>query len=343
MSHLLNKVFIFFALWLGLSASLQAQHYFFLEADRQQPFYIRWNGQLLSSSANGFLLVSKVETDKILLTIGFPRNQFPEINFDLRGMDRDRGFQLKDFGEKGWGLFDRTSLEVIMPINQSPATIVAAAKPGDNNFASVLADVTGDSTLLEKKALAKVPMQAPVPVAVQPPAQPKKEIVQVPDSLVTFKKEKKPIISSMVLQDSEEKKLMGYVVTGDGSLPDTIKVEIIKPLIASKPVQAESVKLPVCDRPFADIKDIRALQKKILGLNAIGDQVAAVVKAFKEKCFNSRQAMDLGWMFTDEAARLRLFESLFGLVSDPEQYKKLETAFMKEDNIKAFRKLWSKN
>lgn len=341
MSHLLNRVFIFFALWLGLSASLQAQHYFFLEADRQQPFYIRWNGQIQSSSANGFLLVSKVETDKIVLTIGFPRNQYPEISFDLKGMDRDRGFQLKDFGEKGWGLFDRVSLEVIMPINQSAAPIVVAAKPGENSFASVLADVTGDSTLLEKKALAKIPVQVPVPV--QPPAQPKKEIVQVPDSLVTLNKEKKPIISSMVLQDNEEKKLMGYIVTGDGSLPDTIQVEIIKPLIASKPIQAESVKLPVCDRPFADIKDIRALQKKILGLNAIGDQVAAVVKAFKEKCFNSRQAMDLGWMFTDESARLHLFESLYGMVSDPEQYKKLEAAFMKEDNIKAFRKLWSKN
>jgi hypothetical protein len=48
-------------------------------------------------------------------------------------------------------------------------------------------------------------------------------------------------------------------------------------------------------------------------------------------------------MVTDESVRLRLFEALKGLVSDPSQFGQLETAFMKDENVQAFRKLMGKN
>lgn len=349
----LFKFLIFFLSLLSVTEGAWAQHYFFIEADGQQPFYARWNGKLISSSASGFLLVPRVEDEKIILTIGFPKNQFSEQNFELTEMNRDRGFQLKNFGEKGWGLFDRTSLAVIMPVSANAEKLMDVDKAPDKSFASVLAEVTGDSTLRE-------PKQEP-----KPPVAAKKQVLSVStplrDSLIKDDRIKKVDIKNMLLMENDQVKVMGYLVRNEFGGTDTVRAEISKPLpvqsaVASpKPQEAiepkettpnvstSPKKIAVCDRPFAETKDIRSLQRKLLGSSDLNEQIAMVVKEYKVKCFNSRQTMDLGWMIADEGPRLRFFEALRGLVSDPDQFGQLETVFMKEENIKAFRKILGKN
>lgn len=338
---------------LSLKQSVHGQHYFFIEADAQQPFYVRWNGTLLSSSAGGFLLVSKVEEEKILMTIGFPMNKFPECNFELDAMNRDRGFQLKNFGEKGWGLFDRTSLQIIMPVISSSEKLIVVAKQPDNSFGAVLSEVTGDSTLQEKKKESN-------PVTLPPP---KKQLMAVStpirDSLIKDDRVKKDVISSLIMQENDEVKIFSFEIKNSDGKRDTVIAEISKPMV--KPVlvlpppvletekekttqkTVKAVRVPLCDKPFADTKDIRNLQRRILGSSDAKEQVAVVVKAYRERCYNTRQTMDLGWMVTDEEVRLHLFEALKGMVSDPDQYGQLETVFLKDENIKAFRKMLGKN
>lgn len=94
---------------------LMAQHYVFIEADAQQPFYVKKGDTLYSSSASGFLIIPKVAKGDFRLVVGFPKAIYPEVTFDIKEVARDRGFHLKQFEAKGWGLFDRTSLEVFMP------------------------------------------------------------------------------------------------------------------------------------------------------------------------------------------------------------------------------------
>jgi hypothetical protein len=329
------RFFIVFLSFLSWEEVVQAQHYFFIEADRQQPFYVRMEGKLISSSVGGFVLVPKVDRERFLVTIGFPKNQFPEISFELDQMDRDRGFQLKDFGEKGWGLFDRSSLQVIMPVTMADEKALVVEKPSNDGFASMLAAVTGDTTLVEKKQ------------TVQLSPTPKKQVlaVSVPirDSLIQKDVVRKTVITSAILMENEEKKLMVYVEQHSNGFNDTIRVEISKEPAAAKILPAVVAKIPVCDRPFADGKDIKTLQRKLLGSAELSDQISAVVKAFKEKCFNCKQAMDLGWMLSDEGMRLKMFEAIRGMVSDPDQFFKLESVFMKDENIKAFRQLSGKN
>lgn len=349
----LFRFLIFFFCLLSLTEGAWAQHYFFIEADGQQPFYARWNGKLISSSASGFLLVPRVEDEKIILTIGFPRNQFPEQNFELTEMNRDRGFQLKNFGEKGWGLFDRTSLAVIMPVSANSEKLMDVSKTPDKSFASVLAEVTGDSTLRE-------PRQEP-----KAPTTTKKQVLSVStplrDSLIKDDRMKKVDITNMLLMENDQIKVMGYLVRNELGGTDTVRAEISKPSLVQPAVaraQPQEVSTPkepatsvstspkkiaVCDRPFAETKDIRSLQRRILGSSDLNEQITMVVKEYKVKCFNSRQTMDLGWMIADEGARLRFFEALWGLVSDQDQFGQLETVFMKEENIKAFRKILGKN
>ena len=337
-----RKFILVFLSFLCCSQLLRAQHYFFIEADRQQPFYLRMDGQLISSSASGFLLVPKVQGEKMLISIGFPKNQYPEISFELKQFDRDKGFQLKDFGEKGWGLFDRASMEIIMPLVLPGEKILVVDKPKNKGFASMLAEMTGDSTLVERKPMPVVPAaQKPDLVAVVP--KPQAVISPKRDSLPREVPPTKTTITASVLKENEASRQMVFVDQNTTGENDTIQIEISKVKADITPKQPSVSKIPVCDRPFAELKDIRTLQRKILALTELGEQIAAVVTAFNEKCFSSRQLMDLGWIFTDEVQRLRLFESIKGKVSDPDQFGKLELVFLKEENVNAFRKLTAKN
>jgi len=349
------RFIIFFICFLSLNEVARAQHYFFIEADGQQPFYARWNGKLMSSSATGFLLIPKVTEEKILITIGFPKNQYSEQNFELTEMNRDKGFQLKNFGEKGWGLFDRTSLAVVMPATANAEKPIMVSRAEENAFAAVLAEVTGDSTLLE-------PKQEPKPTVTA-----KKQVLSVStplrDSLIKDDRVKKFDIKNILMLENDQVKLMGYLVRNDAGGIDTIRAEISKPIpavvksaVTSKAPREDSApkepsakasvnpsKITVCDRPFAETKDMRNLQRKILGSSDLNEQIEMTAKEFKLKCYSSKQTMDLGWMIPDESARLRFFEALKGIVSDPEQFLQLESVFMKDENIKAFRKIMGKN
>jgi hypothetical protein len=95
----------------------------------------------------------------------------------------------------------------------------------------------------------------------------------------------------------------------------------------------------VCDRPIADYKDVRTLQKKLLGIASDEEQRNYAVKAFGQKCFNTKQALEIGWFFLDEASRLQLFKALKPLISDKASFGNLEVSFLKEENITAFRAL----
>lgn len=96
----------------GLSA--QEKHFIFIQSDNNQPFYLSINGKLYSSTASGYIIVPKLNDGSYHFSIGFAKNAFPEQNFQCEINNKDLGFNLKNFGEKGWGLFNLQSLAVTM-------------------------------------------------------------------------------------------------------------------------------------------------------------------------------------------------------------------------------------
>lgn len=367
--------------------ALSAQHYIFIEADGQQPFYLKQGNKMVSSSAAGFLILPKITTSELEFSIGFPKNSYPEVAFYINGTDRDRGFQLKLMEGQGWSLFDRTSLEVIKGGSPKTAPIeMQLTLKEEGNFAKLLAATTDDKSLLEKmpkkdslekptpdKAITKPVLIAGVTKAVVKDSLNKKENVIVPQ------------ISLSAQSEEVDVKRLVFVEQSMKGKPDTITVEIEKQKVAAstelltptkdsvlaaifpkdiaqtdispdtvaqlgKPQHdADSAKaniqspkaspIIVCDRPIADYKDIRALQKKLLGIASDQDQRNHAVKAFGQKCFNTKQALEIGWFFVDENSRLQLFKALQPLIADKASFGNLEVSFLKEENIKAFRAL----
>ncbi|MBC7946446.1 MAG: hypothetical protein H7Y42_01100 [Chitinophagaceae bacterium] len=211
------KRFVLSFLILVSTSPLFSQKLFFvyLQSEQAQPFFLRMADKVHSSSAAGFLILSKLHDSTYNVTIGFPENKWPEqrISFDVRG--KDRGFLLKDFGEKGWGLFDLQTLGVTMATPANKSSSIRTELREVSAFTDILAKAANDPSLREQQVV----MKEEKVVAVQPavlreevsstvPAEAKakegvKSETETPKYSATAKSEsEEPVNSKVVKEDT---------------------------------------------------------------------------------------------------------------------------------------------
>lgn len=119
---------------MALQLAAQDQQYFvYIQSERSQPFYVRYDGKLLSSSDKGYLIMSKLPAGTASLRVGFPKNDTPEQQFFVRlSGKKDLGFLLKQDADKGYALYNLQSYSVIKPNQQDKKEpVVADAAPTD--------------------------------------------------------------------------------------------------------------------------------------------------------------------------------------------------------------------
>ncbi len=361
-----RTILCLFLLFAGYANALFAQHYIFIEAEGQQPFYLKSKGETYSSNGSGFIILSRINAKELDLVIGFPNKLYPEVAFKLSTVEKDRGFYLKRLENKGWVLLDRSSMELIAgnAVDAKPASAVEQSV-GSSSFAQLLSETTGDKSLLEKSWSTSLSQSKPSNltgtkpksvVVTTKPAAPKPSVT--PAMAL-------PSIKSFIKTNNDNAIQIVYVEKGLKGKTDTILVEIDKTkkaqpeispvaVIESKikdSVQANKVdvvqpalsmemqapKAVDCTNPIAMPKDMRELQRKMGRASSDAEQVELVVKAFGEKCFTCKQTKELGLYFLDEQKRLDFYSRVRNLVSDPALFGELEQTFLKEENIKAFR------
>jgi hypothetical protein len=169
----------------------QLNHYIYLQTDNQQPFYIKYNNRIYSSTASGYVILAKLKDGMVSFQLGFPKNDRPEQRFECTIANNDKGYVVKNFNEKGWGLFDLQTAEVIYPVTNTVTK--PEVQPNNNTtpaandpFANMLSKVTQDSTVKnvsiykeEKAVVADTPNTTAPPVIVNEPVIVKKDTVQV--------------------------------------------------------------------------------------------------------------------------------------------------------------------
>lgn len=143
---------------LCFNAALRSQDRFFLyiQTENEQAFYARYQGRAISSSATGYLILPKIMDSVCSLTIGFPKRLFTEQSFLIRGISADRGFLLKNMGEKGWALIDMQQNDMVMATNaDAPVASVATPPVSSDPFSELLSTAIADSTLRETPIVVK--------------------------------------------------------------------------------------------------------------------------------------------------------------------------------------------
>lgn len=185
------KILLQLSMFLLFNSALQAQQYYFayVQTYNKQPFYLKINDKLLNSSASGYVVIPKLTTGNYTLTFGFPKEQFPQQTVSLNIAAADAGFLLKDFGAKGWGLFNLETMQVAMN-NSTGSPLSGAANTNGDVFSNTLAGAANTDLSVPKKSSPVVVVEAkPVVVVIPNPVVVKDEtIINKVDAAHSIKK-----------------------------------------------------------------------------------------------------------------------------------------------------------
>ena len=165
------KKLFFCILFVGslLAAYSQKVYFVYLQSEADQPFFVKLDNKVHSSTSSGYLILSKLVDSTYNFSVGFPQSKLPEQNFSVTINKKDHGFLLKQFGEKGWGLYNLQTLAVQM--SSSPGVKTNTPEKGENKdvskFTEVLSKVADDPSIMEKPAQKAVVEKKPEVVAVK--------------------------------------------------------------------------------------------------------------------------------------------------------------------------------
>ena len=143
----MKRLFGLFVFLLFATSSLEAQKVYFvyLQTENHQPFYARMGEKVYNSTSSGYLILSNLRDSLYGVNIGIQGSQQPDQPYSIAVNRKDQGFLIKNFGEKGWGLFNINTMSVLMPASTSvkPVQAVKTEKREDNDFTNLLAKAAG--------------------------------------------------------------------------------------------------------------------------------------------------------------------------------------------------------
>ena len=247
---------IFFSLFfIGtlLSAYSQKVYFVYLQSEADQSFFVKLDNKIYSSTSSGYLILSKLVDSTYNFSVGFPQSKLPEQNFSVTINKKDHGFLLKQFGEKGWGLYNLQTLAVQM--SSSPGVKTNTPEKGENKdvskFTEVLSKVADDPSIMEKPA--------------------KKEVVEKKPEVVAVKEEKK--VEPVVKEQTEPKPVktdVTVVKTITENVEEKPAVVIEKP----EPVKTEPV---VAKKEAEEVKPVEVVEKTTISDDKEAKEEAVVI------------------------------------------------------------------
>ncbi len=294
----------------GMQAQAQLNHFIYLQTDNQQPFYIKYNNRIISSSTTGYLILSKLKDGVVDFSVGFPKSDQQEQQFQCNIQQADKGFLIKNFNEKGWGLYDLQSSSVVYAAVKTDPKInktTASTPPANDPFSNMLSKVTQDSTVktvnvvkepvVEKPAVVVEPkpvVTAPVTAvkdsiaAVQTTTEPEKPKEQLVVNEPIWTAPAKTPVKQIRKFESREGNDYVFEVQEFNGVRDTVRLFIEKdssliPQVVVVPVQPEVVKDTVAVvLPKPTKESVKPDEKKDT-IQAIVPQKEEVIEKKEEK------------------------------------------------------------
>ena len=114
------------------------------------------DNRVFSSSGSGYIIISGLTDSAYKLVIGFPNNEWPELNVTVDVKDTDVGLLLKNYNEGGWGMINLQSSEFQVMQKSSALIEEMKEKITENEFARVLAAVVNDPSIAEVTIAKKI-------------------------------------------------------------------------------------------------------------------------------------------------------------------------------------------
>jgi uncharacterized protein DUF4476 len=194
-------LFLCFAITTSILCA-QKIYFVYLQTENNDPFFVRMDDKLYSSSPSGYLILPRLKDSTYHFRLGFPGKDI-DLDFSTTVNRKDHGYLVKNFGEKGWGLFDLQSLSIQMSTSKVKGT-AEINKDGNiqvDAFTELLSRAADDPSLKQNVVLVKEEEKKPVAVATIQKEEKKPEVTEA-----VVKEEKKPETNTPVDGKQNEKK-----------------------------------------------------------------------------------------------------------------------------------------
>lgn len=211
----MNKIVLAFLLsFCSTIVAAQKTYFVYIESEAKQPFFVKLANEILNSTSSGYLIVSNLKDSSYVFSIGIP-GQVLDQHYLIEINKKDHGYLLKNFGEKGWGLFDLQNLTVV-PAYTSPVntgnTNIKIERIESNSFTDMLARATDDSTVWQRHVFTKAEEKKRVtdtqPVVQKEPELLQQEVKRISDPEINLGKD--TYVKSKVTRWSESSTTEGF-------------------------------------------------------------------------------------------------------------------------------------
>ena len=361
----IKKIGLFFLLVIfSISLKAQSAHFLYIQSDNSQAFYVRLNNKVFSSSDAGYLIIPKLQSGKISLIIGFPKNKWNALNYDIAIENKDLSFQLKKQDSLTWELYDEQTKQALLK-NKTEQQQDLIENINDE-FSNVLAEVSDnpkikqsrksiqviDSSNLKLETKIKVVEQVDTNVvAVNIP-----QTEKIRNRRSERKKENQSIQKDFSYVDSTGN-LIKYVISEDGKkdtvsifIPFTTVVKTDKN-IPQQISEVEKVQIEKSDLPketavkspttiLATEKDFLQLRKQMILEESEDLMIEIAEKAFEKTAYSTEMVKNLAVLFLKEKNKLTFLTRAYKYVSDKQNFNALSTLLTEESSLRQFNHLF---
>ena len=368
MMKLLSKVLVLL-IFIASVSDLKAQqqkHFVYIQSENKQPYYVQLNGQTYNSTKYGYVIISQLLTGKYYFTIGFPKNQYPEQKFivDINMSDPGIGYSLKQFAEKGWGLFNIIDFSTVMADHEAApipkdSLVTAAIKTDTAKLVSVkpiekpaaandtaaalkntgIASTPNIPTAITAGAVAATATIATAAIVEKPAAAKDTVAVQKNTVLDTSTKSVVPVTTAAT---AANKKVIKSFELISATSVDQIYVDRSRKKIDTMAIfipllpKADTVSAVKKCGLLATEDDFHRIRLEMASATTNAFMLSIAKNYFKTKCYTVEQIKNLGVLFLNEEGRLQFFEMAKPFISDAENYPSLHSQFTKPEWLEKF-------
>jgi hypothetical protein len=311
---------------LSLKPFAQKLYFIYLQTENAEPFFIKMDEKITSANAAGYLLIPRLYDSTYHLTVGFNNGKWPEQQFNIPMNQKDHGFLLKDFGNKGWGLFDLQSMAVLMNTQGIAGNEIkkSVVDPASTGFTKILSKAADDPSLLEKsveeKPIEKIVQKEPVlpasnteTVKTEPVADkktdPASKPVVSPDKTQQAEKTTQPVAQSVMTEKMLTEKKEEEKPVQKAEIKEDKRVQ--QPDVLSKPVEKTEESATVVSKPA----EIPTAEKTVTQESYTPSRV--------QKRSESSTTEGFGLVFTDEYSN-GITDTIKVVIPNPKPVAKLD-------------------
>ncbi|MEJ7611770.1 MAG: DUF4476 domain-containing protein [Ferruginibacter sp.] len=360
-------------LLLSVGVSAQQKYFAYIQSEDKQPFSINVSDKVLTSSPTGYIVIPKLTNGTYALSIGFPGRTAAAQIIILTVANADAGYLLKNFGEKGWGLFNARTLELQM--NAASGAPLQKPADADDVFINVLANAANTPVTATKVIPVETAKVITVPTpAVKPPlavieridgtvsAEGRSYIYverngTVTDTIMIFipaetiATERSP--AEQPAPDKarvEKEKFLNIELQNPNAAPAVPPVMVVVPdakpvydtALIVQPIVGDKKDKPIVTfnsdcKAIADENDFLKIRKKMAAAGTEEGMMAAAKKFFRSQCWSTEQVKNLSLLFLTDAGKYQFFDAAYPRTHDTQNFATLQSQLKEEYFINRFR------